>query len=77
MWLDIGLRLQQYQKKLGFVFKYALNLIAEEFVRVKSVEFDKNRCGGFTLTYTNGLSCACQLASFGVGGISLKSVHVI
>jgi len=77
MWLDIGLRLQQYQKILGFAFKYALNLIVEELVKVKFVEFDKNRCGGFTLTCTNGLSCACQLVSFGVGSIPLKSVHVI
>ena len=57
--------------------KYALNLIAEELDRVKSVGLDKNRCGGCTLTCTHGLPCACQLALFGVGSISLKSVHVM
>jgi len=66
-----------YKKLLGFVFKYALNLIAEEELdKVKSVGFDKNRCGGCTLTCTHGLPCAYQLASFGVGSIPLKSVYV-
>ncbi|XP_068461737.1 uncharacterized protein [Phaseolus vulgaris] len=65
-----------YKKLLGFVSKYALNLISEELDRVKLVGFDKNRCG-CTLTCTHGLPCACQLASFGVGSISLKSIHVM
>ncbi|XP_068466238.1 uncharacterized protein [Phaseolus vulgaris] len=65
-----------YKKLLGFVSKYALNLISEEVDRVKSVGFDKSRCG-CTLTCTHGLPCACQLASFGVGSIPLKSVHVM
>ena len=38
--------------------------------------FDKNS-GGCTLTCTHGLRCVCQLASFGVGIIPLKSVYVI
>ena len=66
-----------YKKLLGFVSKYVLNLIAEELDRVKSMGFDKNRCGGCTLTCTHGLPCACQLASFGAGSIPLKSVHVM
>jgi len=66
-----------YKKLLGFVFKYALNLIAKELVRVKSAGFGKNMCGGCTLTCNNGLPYACQLASFGVGRMPLKSVHVI
>jgi len=66
-----------YKNLLGFVSKYALNLIVEELDRVKSVGFDKNICGGCTLTCTHGLPCACQLALFGVGSIPLKSVHVI
>ena len=65
-----------YKKLISFVSKYALNLISEEVDRVKSVGFDKSRCG-CTLTCTHGLPCACQLASFGVGGIPLKSVHVM
>ncbi|XP_068471255.1 uncharacterized protein [Phaseolus vulgaris] len=65
-----------YKKLLGFVSKYALNLISEELDRVKSVGFDKSRCG-CSLTCTHGLPCACQLASFGVGSIPLKSVHVM
>jgi len=66
-----------YKKLLGFVSKYALNLIAEELDRVKSVGFYKNRCGGCTLTCTHGLPCACQLDLFGAGSIPLKSVHVM
>ncbi|XP_068475180.1 uncharacterized protein [Phaseolus vulgaris] len=65
-----------YKKLLGFVSKYALNLISEELDRVKSVGFDKSRCG-CSLTCTHGLPCACPLASFGVGSIPLKSVHVM
>ncbi|XP_068486332.1 uncharacterized protein [Phaseolus vulgaris] len=65
-----------YKKLLGFVSKYALNLILEELDRVKSMGFDKSRCG-CSLTCTHGLPCACQLASFGVGSIPLKSVHVM
>ncbi|XP_068501365.1 protein FAR1-RELATED SEQUENCE 6-like [Phaseolus vulgaris] len=65
-----------YKKLLGFVSKYALNLISEELDRVKSVGFDKSRCG-CSLTCTHGLPCACQLASIGVGSIPLKSVHVM
>jgi len=65
-----------YKKLLGFVSKYALNLIVEELDRVKSVGFDKRRCG-CTLACTHGLSCVCELASFGVGTIPLKSVHVM
>ena len=56
--------------------KYSLNLIARELVRVKSMGFDKNSVGRCTLTCTHG-QLWCQLASFGVGNIPLKSVHVI
>ena len=70
-------RITTYKKLLGFVSKYALNLIVEELDRVKSVEFDKNRCDGCTLTCTHGLPCVCQLVSFGVASIPLKSVHVM
>jgi len=66
-----------YKKLLYFVSKYALNLIVEELDRVKYVGFDKNRCGGCSLTCTHNLPCTCQLASFGVGSVPLKSVHVI
>jgi len=62
-----------YKKLLDFVSKYALNLIAEELDKVKSVGFDKNRCGECTLTCTH----ACHLTSFGVGCIPFKSVHAI
>ncbi|XP_068504274.1 uncharacterized protein [Phaseolus vulgaris] len=65
-----------YKKLLGFVSKYALNLISKEVDRVKSMGFDKSRCE-CSLTCTHGLPCACQLASFGVGSIPLKSVHVM
>jgi len=61
-----------YKKLLGFVSRYALNLISEELDRVKSVGFDKRRYG-----CTHGLPCACQLTSFSVGSIPLKSVHVM
>jgi len=47
-----------YKKLLGFVSKYAMNLITEELDSVKSVGFDQNRCGGCTLTCTCGLPCA-------------------
>jgi len=76
MWPNIGLRLQLTKKLLGFVSKYTLNLIFEELDRVKSVGFDKKRCG-CSLTCTHGLLCACELALFGVGNIPLKSVHVM
>jgi len=66
-----------YKKLLGFVSKYALNLVVEELDRVKFMGFDKSRCGGCTLTCTHDLSCACQLASFVMGSIPLKSIHVI
>jgi len=49
---------------LGCVSNYVLNLIVEELVRVKSVGFDKNRCGGCTLTCTHGLPCAWTRLSF-------------
>ncbi|XP_068498050.1 uncharacterized protein [Phaseolus vulgaris] len=72
-WID---KVTAYKKLLGFVSKYALNVISEELDRVKSVGFDKSRCG-CSLTCTHGLPCACQLASFGVGSIPLKSIHVM
>jgi len=52
------------------VSKYALNLIFEELDRVKSMGFDKKRCG-CSLTCTHGLPCACEMASFDVGSIPL------
>ena len=56
--------------------KYALNIFAKELDRVKSMGFDKKRCG-CSLTCTHGLPCVCELASFGVGSIPLKSIHVM
>jgi len=70
------LKVTAYKKLSGFVSKYALNLIPKEVDRVKSMGFDKSRCG-CTLTCTHGHPCACQLTSFGVGSIPLKSVHVM
>jgi len=64
-----------YKKLLGFVSKYALNLIVEELDRIKLVGLYKRyKC---TLTCTHGLPCACELASFGVGSIPLKLVDVM
>ncbi|XP_068504242.1 uncharacterized protein [Phaseolus vulgaris] len=72
-WID---KVMHLGNTTSFVSKYALNLISEVLDRVKSVGFDKSRCG-CSLTCTHGLPCACQLASFGVGSIPLKSVHVM
>jgi len=63
----------RYKKLVGFVLKYDLQYIAEESDRFG---LDKSLCG-CTIRSTHHLSCACELASFGVGSITLQSMHFI
>jgi len=58
------------------VSKYALLHIVEEFDKVKVIGFDKKKCG-CVLRYTHGLPCACELARYVFGVISLNEVHVM
>ncbi|KAH1219784.1 hypothetical protein GmHk_12G033628 [Glycine max] len=64
-----------YKKLLGKVSRYALNQIAGEFERVNYVCIDSSRCGCIMRT-TYGLPCACELARYVVGSISLDTIHM-
>jgi len=60
----------RYKELVDFVSKYALQYIAEGSDRVEYVGLDKSHCEGI-IRSTHGLSCACELAFFGVGSIPL------
>ncbi|KAH1213105.1 hypothetical protein GmHk_14G041123 [Glycine max] len=64
-----------YKKLLSMVSRYALNQIAAEFERVNYVGIDSSRCGHVMRT-THDLPCACELARYIVGTITLNIIHM-
>jgi len=65
-----------YKRLQGFVSKYALMHIAQEFDWVKHVDIDSEHCGCL-LGHTHDLPCACKLAIYDLGCIPLNKVHVM
>jgi len=66
----------RYKGLVGYVSRYALELIAAEVDRVKHIGFDSHLCG-CVLRQTFGLSCACELARYDPGVIPLPEVHIL
>ena len=64
-----------YKKLLGMVSRYALNEIAAEYERVAYAGKNHSRCGCVMRT-THGLPCACELARYIVGTITLNIIHM-
>ena len=65
-----------YKHLIGYVSKYALVHIAEEFLKVQTTGFDSSHCG-CVIRRTHGLPCACELARYHLGLIPLTEVHVM
>jgi len=65
-----------YKRLVGFVSKYTWMHIAEDFDRVKHIGFDSERCG-CVLRRTHDLPYAYELATYHLGVIPLKEVHVM
>ncbi|KAL5180106.1 Receptor-like cytoplasmic kinase 176 [Glycine soja] len=64
-----------YKKLLGMVSRYALNQITAKFERVHYAGKNPSHCGCIMRT-THGLPCACELARYVVGTISLDIIHM-
>ena len=64
-----------YKRLREFVSRFALNHIEDELDRVKFVGVDNNRCGCI-IRYTHGLLCACELARYIMGSITLDAMNV-
>lgn len=60
---------------VGFVSKYALLLIVEEFDRIKHIRFDNEHCG-CVLRQTYGLPCAYELARYDPALIPMFETHI-
>jgi len=64
-----------YKKLLGMVSRYALNQITAKFERVHYAGKNPSHCGCIMRT-THGHPCACELARYVVGTISLDIIHM-
>jgi len=65
-----------YRRLVGYVSRFALELLAPELERVKKIGFDTSHCGCI-LRQTYYLSCACELARYDPGMIALQEIHVM
>jgi len=65
-----------YKYLIGYVSKYALVHIVEEFLKVQSTGFNSSQFG-CVIRRTHGLPCACELARYHLGVIPLTEVHVM
>jgi len=65
-----------YKRLVGYVSRYALELLAPKLKRVKKIGFDTSHCG-CVLRKTYSLPCACELARYDSGMIPLKKIHIM
>ena len=61
-----------YETLIDMVFRYVLNQIAIKFERVNYAGIDSSHCGCIMRT-THSIPCACELARYVVGSISLDT----
>ena len=69
------LKVTLYKRLIGMISRYTLNQIVAEFERVNYAGIGSSRCSCIMRT-TYGLSCACELARYVLGNISLDTIHM-
>ena len=73
--LSYKFNVEMYKRLHGFVSRYALNHIVDEFDRVKFIGVN-TLCCGCIVRCTHGVPCACELVRYALGSIPLHTIHI-